>query len=297
MIKRFSFILFFFFYAASAAADPIAFTILGYNVKPYQEAVRGFESICPLAVHPFVLSENKGVDVIEKIRQKRPDLILSVGLGALACVSGIYDIPIVYMMVPEGDTEMPPAIRSSGINMNHDPAVIFNIVKKSLPDIKNIGVIHNPVHTGGLVEAAQSALEGTQFHFIKETISRPGQISKKLKAIKPHIDALWMLPDVTLLVPETIEILLLFSLENKIPIITFSEKYVRMGALLSIASDPFDMGRQAGEMANKVVSGKEITTIPPEYARIPVVTLNEKVMKNLGVRVAEERLKNINLIE
>ena len=40
----------------------------------------------------------------------------------------------------------------------------------------------------------------------------------------------------------------LFFLENKIPILTFAEKYVEIGALISIGIDVFDMGRQAGEI-------------------------------------------------
>ena len=144
---------------------------------------------------------------------------------------------------------------------------------------------------------AHSVLEKSHIHLIPEAISRPGEIKNKLDAIKPRIDAFWMLPDVTLMTPETIEILLLFSLENKIPIITFSEKYVRMGALLSISSDPYDMGKQAGEMANRIINGGDVSITPSEYARNPVICFNKKVIKKLRVRVSDDRLKGFKIIE
>ena len=281
----------------SAAAHPLAFAILGYDVKPYQDAAQGFESISRSDVHPFVLSENKGVDVLESIRREKADILIPVGLGALTSVSNIRDIPIVYMMVPENISGTPLSKRTTGINMNVDPAVVFDIVQKALPDVENIGLLYNPLKTGLQVERAQSVLKGTHIRLVSETISRPGDISKKLKALKPRIDAFWMLPDVTLMTPETIEILMIFSLENKIPIITFSEKYVKMGALLSIGSDPYDMGRQAGEMADRILNGADIADIPCEYARKPVVTVNKKVMKKLRIWVDMDRLKNANIVE
>ncbi|MFZ2948374.1 MAG: ABC transporter substrate binding protein, partial [Desulfuromonadaceae bacterium] len=70
-------------------------------------------------------------------------------------------------------------------------------------------------------------------------------------------DLFWMLPDITVITPETAEAILLFSLENNIPILTFSEKYLERGAMLSIGIDPFDIGRQAGEMAQTLFSSGE----------------------------------------
>lgn len=287
----------FLLFAASAAANPVAFAVLGYDVVPYQEAVRGFESICPLSVQPFVMSENKGVDVLEKIRQKHPEIIITIGLSALSAVSGIEDIPILYLMVPKNSPGLPPPKIATGIGINVDPAVVFDIIKKALPDVENIGVLYNPTNTGELVRNAHSVLEGSHIRLISETIGQPGEIKEKLDAIKPHIDAFWMLPDMTLMTPETVEILLLFSLENKIPIITFSEKYVRMGALLSIGSDPYDMGRQAGEMANRICNNGGMSAVTPEYARNPVVILNKKVIHKLRVWVAEDQLKDYKIIE
>ena len=72
-----------------------------------------------------------------------------------------------------------------------------------------------------------------------------------------------VLPDITVITPETIEFLLLFSLENRIPVFTFSEKYVESGALMSIIIDAFDIGCQAGEMAKAIQAEKDIDHTHP----------------------------------
>ena len=136
MIKKLPFILVLCLCVASANATPMAFTVLGYDIKPYQEAVKGFESTGPPAGHPYVLSDNKGLDVLERIRRNRPDIIIPIGLSALSSVSGIEDIPIVYMMVPESISGLPHSKNATGVGMNVDPDVVFDIVTKTLPDVK-----------------------------------------------------------------------------------------------------------------------------------------------------------------
>ena len=290
MYKKSLLILLLLLRAVTLAAHPLAVGIVGYPVKPYEEAIRGFESLFPSNIHPLVLSENKGVDIIDKIKRKQPDILLSVGLSALKRVSNIGDIPIIHIMVLDPFSKARLSENSTGISMNIAPAVQFDIFQKVLPDIHTIGVLYNPKNTGFLVQEALSVTKGSRLKLMSETLDKPKDIIRKLNMIKPHIDAFWMLPDMTLVTPESLEILLLFSLENQIPILTFSEKYLELGALLSVGTDPFDMGQQAGEMAEKVLNGRDISTIKPGYARKPVVTINEKIARKLKIRVNRDVL-------
>jgi len=102
--------------------------------------------------------------------------------------------------------------------------------------------------------------------------------------MKDTIDVFWMLPDLTVITPETVEFLLLFSFENKIPLFTFSEKYVEMGAFLSMDIDAFDMGRQAGEMASEILAGEDVKKIEQTYARKAIVSTNLLIARKLGIR-------------
>jgi putative ABC transport system substrate-binding protein len=97
--------------------------------------------------------------------------------------------------------------------------------------------------------------------------------------------------------PETVEILLLFSLENQIPVITFSEKYVELGALMSIGIDAFDIGVQAGEMAQEILAGRNVKVIPHADARSAVVAINIKIAKKLGINIPEDVIARAKKIE
>jgi putative ABC transport system substrate-binding protein len=92
-----------------------------------------------------------------------------------------------------------------------------------------------------------------------------------------------MLPDITVITPQTVEFLVLFSLENAVPLLAFSEKYVELGAFMSTGIDAFDMGRQAGEIATKILSGADVRSVRHVGARRLVVSTNLMVARKLGI--------------
>ena len=81
---------------------------------------------------------------------------------------------------------------------------------------------------------------------------------------------------------------MLFSIENRIPVFTFSEKFLEMGALISLNIDASDLGKQAGEMAKEILSGKDIRNIPGADARKIVLSINSKAAKKLGITINDE---------
>ena len=105
-----------------------------------------------------------------------------------------------------------------------------------------------------------------------------------------------MLPDLTDVTTETVEFLLLFSIENRIPVITFSDKYLDMGALMSISIDAADIGKQAWELTETVLSGKDIRKISMIDARKAEVTFNQRAAKKLGIAVNKEVVIEIKVI-
>ncbi|HBI14089.1 MAG TPA: hypothetical protein DDY20_00965 [Desulfobulbaceae bacterium] len=97
-----------------------------------------------------------------------------------------------------------------------------------------------------------------------------------------------MVPDITVLTPQNVDYILLFSMENRVPIFTFAKKYLDQGAALSVSFDTVDMGKQAGELACKILNGTMPADLPPEAVRKVVVEINANTLKMLGI-VFQER--------
>ena len=68
---------------------------------------------------------------------------------------------------------------------------------------------------------------------------------------------------------------------------TFSKKYLDLGAILSVSFDPFDMGKQAGDMALKLLDHKKVSDIPAERVRKVIVHKNNIAAKMLGIELKE----------
>jgi putative ABC transport system substrate-binding protein len=71
-----------------------------------------------------------------------------------------------------------------------------------------------------------------------------------------------------------------------VPVVAFAGKYVDEGALASLDIDGFDMGKQGGEMANRILDGIRPADIPNTEARKAVLKVNRKVAQKLGINLS-----------
>ena len=267
------------------------------RVGPYEEAFEGLNSVCKDGIHRLVISGMNRSDVVEGIRKIAPDVILAIGMEALKTAKDIKDIPIVYLMVLDVEAVQSAGGNITGVSMNISQEKQLAAILKALPETKTIGLLYDPEMTGQYAKEALEACRQSNIRLLSKEIYNPRDVPSALSSMKGNIDVFWLLPDLTVVTPETVEILLLFSLENQIPVITFSEKYVELGALMSIGIDAFDIGVQAGEMAQEILAGRNVKVIPHADARSAVVAINIKIAKKLGINIPEDVIARAKKIE
>jgi putative ABC transport system substrate-binding protein len=225
-----------------------------------------------------------------------PDVILAVGADALLGLKAIKDIPIVYAMVSNPESIPFGGTNITGVSMNITPEKQLSLLQEAFPDLQRIGLLYNPLKSGRFVEKALTSSRDTPIKIIVKEIHHPKDVPLKINSLKDKIDLFWMIPDSTVFSPETVEYLFLFSSENKIPVLTFSEKYLSMGAVMSLTIDARDVGRQAGEMAEKILSGAKVADIPSVDARKANVTVDLITAKKLGIPINSGTLRRGKVI-
>jgi putative ABC transport system substrate-binding protein len=265
------------------------------RIRPYEEAIEGFRSVCNARMNRLVLRELQGRDVVDKINEIRPEMVLAIGIDALLGVKMVKEIPVVYLMVLNPRSAL-DCDNITGVCMDISQKEQLTSVCRVLPNVKNIGLLYDPVRTGHFAERAQHAATEIGIKLIANRIDRPMDVPLTVNGMKGKIDLFWMLPDLTVITPETVEFLLLFSLENEIPVLAFSEKYVELGALMSIGIDAFDIGRQAGEMAQEILSGRDVKRVRPVDARKSVISINMKIAEKLGIVINKKMIKNVKIV-
>ncbi len=279
------------------AAHKSVLVVQSAKIAPYSAAVEGFKSTCRCTVRELVLSEAEGLNIFREIRSSQPDVIFAVGGNALQGLKAIKDIPIVYAMISNPESIPFAGANVTGVSMNISPEKQLALLREAFPDLHRIGLLYNPLKYGRFVEKAVAASRAMQMKILTREVRNAKDVPMKINSLKDKIDVYWMIPDSTVLSPDTIEYLFLFTCENKIPILTFAEKYLSMGAVMSVNINARDIGKQAGEMAEKILSGADVSDVPGVDAREADVAVNLITARKMGRPINKEILRRGKVID
>ena len=107
-----------------------------------------------------------------------------------------------------------------------------------------------------------------------------------LDSLRGKVDAIWMLPDVTAVSPETTEAYFLFSQGERVPLVSFAEFYLSMGGAVALGIDRFDIGRQLGSLAQSVLDGTPVEELSTQPPRRVMMKVNDGVLRRLKISIA-----------
>jgi putative ABC transport system substrate-binding protein len=275
----------------AAGAGGVA-VLLTADVEEYRRALRGLKETIRypiVAEYDMEGDFERGRKAMTEIRGKvKPELIVAIGIWALQVAAReSTDVPVVYAMVLNPPSVIDPKTTNiTGASMNVPVDQSIRLFKQLSPLIRRIGVIYNPAKTGYLVQRAQAAARAQGLTLLGREVSSPKQAIAALESMQDSIDALWILPDETTLAPPVVQQMLLVSYRRKIPLLGLSESQVQMGALLSLSfGSGEDIGRQAGEVSNEILSGKAASAIPYTTARQLKLAVNLKAAQKLGLEI------------
>ena len=282
------------FYAAAAFALDVV-VVKSADIKPYNDAVEGFRASCNCSIEELDLSEAEHNDITRQVHKLNPDAVLAVGLDALKHLQSLKDLPVVYTMAPNVGSGLSARKNISGVDMDISPEAYINAMTTVLGNIKRIGLVYDPKNMDPFVAEAIQFAETKGMAVLSKKASRPGEVPHLIDGMKGKIDLFWMLPDTTVVNSVAVDYLLLFSFQNKVPVFTFSRKFVDMGALFALSIDPHDMGAQAAEVVKTLLS-RNIKGPLRVDARKPLLTINRKVMTKFGIKIRDEVMKKADVI-
>jgi putative ABC transport system substrate-binding protein len=279
--------------AGTAEAGRVA-VLLSSRVSEYEEALKGFKEATPheiVAVYDMDGDLDRGRKQLAEIETKiKPDLIFAVGIWALqVVVSRPPPLPVVYAMVLNPPSVIGAGTKNvTGASMNVPVEQSMRLFKQLGPQIKRIGVIFNPAKTGYLVKRAQTVAREDGLELVTREISSAKEVIGALESFQDGIDALWIVPDETILSQAVVQQMLLYSYRRRVPLLGMSDRHAQMGALFSLSfASGEDIGRQAGELAQAILTGRAASDVPYTSARKLFLTVNLKTAQKLGLEVPQ----------
>ncbi len=159
----------------------------------------------------------------------------------------------------------------------------FHLITSILGKHQQTGVLLGP-YTNNMEASLKKAASKTDHEIITEHISDSDQLTQSLSNLNNRSNVLLTLPDPVVFNRNTIRGILLSSYRSRLPIIGFSQAYVKAGAIAAVYSQPGQISKQAVN----IISDFFIDNIflqkdyyPNEFS----VALNTKVAHSLGIRL------------
>lgn len=267
------------------------------EITPFQQAFEGFEEASGCTIKEVISIQSGSSDLSARVRRLNPDGVLALGLDALSRIQYVKDIPIFYTMAANLPKSMQTAENISGVSMIVTPDRQIESIRQLLPKARRVGVIYDPSATGQFVQDLLKAGRGRAIEVVAIKARNLQEVARALGELKGRIDVLLMPPDLTVVTPHTVEAMMLFSFQNSVPVISFSEKYVSMGALASIMMVPADLGIQTGELARAYFIKKAEHMPAKQYARKSFLIINTRIANKFGLPLSSEIMKKSKKVE
>lgn len=275
--------------SADAAGAPVA-VVTTANVEAYQQAQKGaIEGLGDYKVTVYALNPGEELysHLAEKLTVLSPKAIVAIGSDALLAVkTARLDVPVVFCLAVN-HPEWLGLPNSWAIPMHLAPEDAYDRIRQVLPKTR-IAIPYNPERTGSLLKELLGYFKQTEIELIPIVVRRPSELGPALIKARGDYDALWILPDASFVDPLSVQYILEYAMQQRLPVVGYSEGFTRNGAVLSLAGNYEDMGRQAGELARRILSGERPPRI--QFPRRVRTYVNLRVARILNLHVTDRLL-------
>ncbi len=272
-----------------AAATGEVLFVVSEDQPAYKEVVDAVRAeLARLPVPPGIRLAQAAA--FEAARQGNVQAIVAVGTRAFRAVAASGTrTPAIATLLPRSAFDRTVLEhgrgegRRSAVFLDQPLGRQLELVKIALPGRNRVGVLLGPES-----EQAMTALQAAAERRVKLTtqkVAEEKELHHAVQRLLAETDVLLALPDSLVFNAGTVPHILLASYRQGVPVVGFSQAYVRAGAVLALYSTPAQLGAQTGEMLRTLLTTGQLPA--PQHPRYFTVNTNPYVARSLG-RALEE---------
>ncbi len=240
---------------------------------------------------------NTATTIAQKFSGDKVDLILAIATPtAQAAAQATKEIPILITAVTDpvaakiaASMDKPGANVTGTSDMNpiKEQLSLINDVK---PEAKKVGVIYNSGETNSIVQIEQVKAHAPElgFEIVERAVTNSSEVKQAAESLS-GIDAIYVPTDNT--VVSALDAVLMVAEKLKVPVIAGESESVKSGALLTYGIDYYELGRQTGEMAVRVLKGEaKPADMAIETQKNLQLFVNKKAAERFGVTLPQQLL-------
>lgn len=232
---------------------------------------------------------------VDGLSGEKPQYLVAVGAkAALAVANSPLRIPLLVTLVPRTAYERLAVERKRDGQTGSMSAVLLDqpfsrqldLIRLAMPGAKRIGLLMGP-ETQPRYQAMQSTALERQLRLNALQVERESEIFPALQKLLHESDLILAMPEPSIFNAGTIQMILLSTYRQRLPLVGFSAAYTRAGAVMSLFSTPQQIGRQAADMLRAAMAGGRLP--PPQPPNDYLVSINPHVARSLGITLESEQ--------
>ena len=248
--------------------------------------------------------------IAEKFVSDKSDLILAIATPtAQAAQNATKDskTPVIFTAVSDpvfsglvANKEKPEA-NVTGVTdevSNENLKEIMNILKELKPDIKTLGIVYNTSESNSQVQIENVEKVSSEMGIKVEAvgIASINEINQALESVSKKSQALMLINDN--MIASSMELVSKIAKEKGLITISAVSSFVDDGSLISVGISYKELGRQAADMAAKILNDKTpINEVPVESSNVFIKKVNKTTLKALGLDEKHKAFEGEEIVE
>jgi putative ABC transport system substrate-binding protein len=261
------------------------------GVSAYDEVLESLrKGVSQQAVYVIDVRQKEAEQFLgEGLRLKTVRIVITIGGEAAEAVLAQHPMPpVIATVIAPYLLPKDPGGRGHPVSMipvQVPLSALLESVKRVFPAKSRLGMIRNASLPDGGPDSLKSAAEAAGFSVKIVNCPGPAQLLQVFQSLKEQVDLVLCFPDATLYNSATVKPLVMASLRYRLPLVGFSESFVRAGAALGVYPDFREVGTRAAELIQKVLSGQTVARI--EHPRKFKIAVNQNITRLLGISYSQ----------
>ncbi|SET23093.1 ABC transporter substrate-binding protein [Thorsellia anophelis] len=223
-----------------------------------------------------------------------PNAIVAIGTpSAQAVAAATKEVPLIFLAVTDPvEAQLVPSWEPSGTNITGVSDALelekqVELIKKVVPNAKNIGIVYNPSEANSaiVVKQLQDILPKHGMSLVEAAAPRTIDVTSAAQSLVGKVDVIYTNTDNN--VVSAYESLVKVGNEAKIPLVAADTDSVKRGAIAALGVNYFDLGHQAGKIAVRIINGEKAGDIAPQTSEKVELFLNKTAAKAQGVELSD----------
>lgn len=226
------------------------------------------------------------------------DVIVAIATpSAQAAAAATRTIPIVFSAVTDPvAARLTPGWAPSGSNITGASdklplAPQVDLLLKVKPGAKRVGMVYSPGEVNSVVVAKElkALLAKRGMTLVEAAAPRSVDVASAAKSLVGKVDVIYTTTDNN--VVANYEAMVRVAGEAKIPLVAADTDSVGRGAVASLGTNYYNLGRQTGKIVGRILRGEKPGAIAPEVAGQVSLAVNPAAADKQGVPLSPALLK------